>query len=190
MDFAEERKSSKRVFEAKNLVVLKPNGEKILDGINLIITSGERVALIGSNGSGKSTFVKTLLGKNELPVSGEIFVGPSVKVGYLSQIIEFDNDKLSLLECFKQEACVNEQKARQILASFQFYKEDVNKKVKNLSGGERIRLRLASLLQQNVNCLVLTSRQIILTFQQKKCLKKQLMILMELLFLFHTTDIL
>ncbi len=154
LDFAEERKSSKRVFEAKNLVVLKPNGEKILDGINLIITSGERVALIGSNGSGKSTFVKTLLGKNELPVSGEIFVGPSVKVGYLSQIIEFDNDKLSLLECFKQEACVNEQKARQILASFQFYKEDVNKKVKNLSGGERIRLRLASLLQQNVNCLV------------------------------------
>ena len=154
IDFDENKKSSKRVFETRNLIVEDGNGRKILDGINLIVTAGERVALIGNNGSGKSTFVKTLLGVQDLPHSGEVFVGPSVKIGYLPQIINFENDNLTLLNCFKLEASVDEQKARQILAAFQFYKEDVNKIVKNLSGGERIRLRLASLLQQNVNCLV------------------------------------
>lgn len=152
--FNEERKSSKRVFETKDLVVLAPDGRKILDGIDLTITSGERIALIGSNGSGKSTYVKTLLGLQDMENSGEVIKGPSVKVGYLPQIISFKNDNQTLLECFKYESAVNEQRARQILATFQFYKEDVNKMVKNLSGGERIRLRLASLLQQNVNCLV------------------------------------
>ena len=154
IDFDENKKSSKRVFETRNLIVEDGNGRKILDGINLIVTAGERVALIGNNGNGKSTFVKTLLGVQDLPHSGEVFVGPSVKIGYLPQIINFENDNLTLLNCFKLEASVDEQKARQILAAFQFYKEDVNKIVKNLSGGERIRLRLASLLQQNVNCLV------------------------------------
>ncbi len=152
--FSENKKSSKRVFETRNLVVEDGSSRKILNGINLIVTSGERVALIGNNGSGKSTFVKTLLNMQNLPYSGEVFVGPSVKIGYLPQIINFENDNQTLLNCFKFEAGVDEQKARQILAAFQFYKEDVNKIVKNLSGGERIRLRLASLLQQNVNCLV------------------------------------
>ena len=152
--FNEERKSSRRVFETKDLVVTAPDGRRILDGVNLTITSGERIALIGSNGSGKSTYVKTLLGLQSLEHSGKVVMGPSVKVGYLPQIISFENDNQTLLEYFKYETTVNEQRARQILAAFQFYKEDVNKMVKNLSGGERIRLRLASLLQQNVNCLV------------------------------------
>jgi len=152
--FNEERKSSKRVFETKDLVVKAPDGRKILNGIDLTITSGERIALIGSNGSGKSTYVKTLLGIQTMEHTGDVVVGPSIKVGYLPQIINFEKDNQTLLECFKYETALNEQRARQILAAFQFYKEDVNKMVKNLSGGERIRLRLASLLQQNVNCLV------------------------------------
>lgn len=152
--FNEERKNSKRVFETKDLRVFAPDGKTILDGVDLTISSGERIALIGSNGSGKSTFVKTILGKQDLKYTGDVVVGPSAKIGYLPQIINFNNDNQTLLECFKQEACLNEQKARQVLAAFQFYKEDVNKVVKNLSGGERIRLRLASLLQQDVNCLV------------------------------------
>ena len=152
--FNEEKKSSKRVFETKDLIVTAPDGRRILDGVDLTITSGERIALIGSNGSGKSTYVKTLLGLQSMEHSGEVVMGPSVKVGYLPQIISFENDNQTLLECFKYETAVHEQRARQILAAFQFYKDDVNKMVKNLSGGERIRLRLASLLQQNVNCLV------------------------------------
>jgi len=152
--FIEDRKSSKRVFETDNLTVFAPDGRKILDDVSTIIKAGERIALIGANGSGKSTFVKTLLGKQELAHSGDVIIGPSVKIGYLPQIINFDNDSHTLLDYFKEETALNEQKARQVLAAFQFYKEDVNKRVKNLSGGERIRVRLASLLQHNVNCLV------------------------------------
>ena len=154
INFIEDRKSSKRVFETDNLTVFAPDGRKILDDVSTIIKAGERIALIGANGSGKSTFVKTLLGKQELAYSGDIIVGPSVKIGYLPQIINFDNDGHTLLDYFKEETALNEQKARQVLAAFQFYKEDVNKRVKNLSGGERIRVRLASLLQLNVNCLI------------------------------------
>lgn len=152
--FIENRKSSKRVFETDNLTVFAPDGRKILDDISISIMAGERIAIIGSNGSGKSTFVKTLLGKQDLAHSGDVIVGPSVKIGYLPQIINFDNGGHTLLDYFKEETSLNEQKARQVLAAFQFYKEDVNKRVKNLSGGERIRVRLASLLQHNVNCLV------------------------------------
>lgn len=154
IDFNKEDKGSKRVIEVKDLTVTTPNGRKILDKINLIIKAKEKVALIGNNGSGKSTFVKTIMGLQDLKIDGEVFVGPSVKIGYLPQIINFDNEKLDLLNYFKELLCIHEQKAREILARFKFGKGDVNKLVKNLSGGERIRVRLACLLEQHVNCLI------------------------------------
>ena len=118
------------------------------------ICAGERIAFIGSNGSGKSTFVKSVLGEQDLPVKGNVEVGPSVKIGYLPQIINLPNGEQQLLEYFRGEVGVNEQKARQILAGFQFYQEDVTKRVKNLSGGERMRVKLAELLQQKINTLI------------------------------------
>lgn len=172
--FDREKKSSKRVFETKNLTVFAPDGRKILNGINLIITQGERVALIGANGSGKTTFLKTLLGTQELRHEGEVIIGPSVKIGYLPQIISFENDKFTILNYFKDEASVSEEQARRILASFQFYKDDVDKKVKNLSGGERIRLRLAVLLQQKLNCLVFDEPTNHIDISTKEVLEKAL----------------
>ena len=154
VEFEEERKTSKRVIVAENLSISVPNGKKILNGIDLNICSGERVALIGSNGSGKSTFVKTIMGTQDLQINGSVYVGPSVKIGYLPQIINFPNVDQQLLEYFKNEVGLNEQRARQILAGFQFYKEDVNKRIKNLSGGEKIRVKLAELLQQKINTLI------------------------------------
>lgn len=152
--FSEDRKSSKKVIGTENLIVEIPDGRKILDGISVDIRAGERVALIGSNGSGKSTFVKTIMSEQELSVQGEVTVGPSVKIGYLPQIITFPNGEQQLLEYFKNTVGVNEQKARQILAGFQFYKEDVTKRVKTLSGGERMRVKLAELLQEKINTLI------------------------------------
>lgn len=152
--FKEDKKSSKTIVSTKNLTVVVPNGKTILKNINVNICAKEKVALIGANGSGKSTFIKTVMGKQDLQVLGEVFVGPSVKVGYLPQIIEFKNGKQGLLEYFKEELALNEQQARRILAKFQFYKEDVNKKVENLSGGEKIRVKLAELLQQKINTLI------------------------------------
>ena len=172
--FDREKKSSKRVFETKNLTIFTPDGRKILNGINFIITQGERVALIGENGSGKTTFLKTLLGTQELRHEGEVIIGPSVKIGYLPQIISFENDKFTILNYFKDEASVGEEQARRILASFQFYKDDVDKKVKNLSGGERIRLRLAVLLQQKLNCLVFDEPTNHIDISTKEVLEKAL----------------
>lgn len=154
VDFDRLRKSSKRVIEAKDLSVSVPNGKTVLDKINLHICAGERVTIIGANGSGKSTFLKTVMNVQDLPISGELFVGPSVKIGYLPQIIEFENEDQKLLDCFREETCVHEETARKILANFQFYKDDVDKKVKNLSGGEKIRVKLALLLQQKINTLI------------------------------------
>ena len=152
--FKEDKKSSKTIVSTKNLTVVVPNGKTILKNVNMNICAKEKVALIGANGSGKSTFIKTVMGKQDLQVLGEVFVGPSVKVGYLPQIIEFKNGEQGLLEYFKEELALNEQQARRILAKFQFYKEDVNKKVENLSGGEKIRVKLAELLQQKINTLI------------------------------------
>lgn len=154
MDFSQERKSSKKVISVDKLSVTIPNGRKILDNISLDIFARERVAIIGVNGSGKSTFVKTILGKQELLISGSIQIGPSVKIGYLPQAIQFPNEEEQLLEYFGNAIEMSEQKARQVLASFEFYKEDVNKKLKNLSGGERMKIKLGELLQQKINTLI------------------------------------
>lgn len=154
VSFDQEAKTSKKVIEIKNLSVNLPSGKNILNNVNLQINSNERIAFLGSNGSGKSTLIKTIMQTQTLNYSGEVIIGPSVKIGYLPQIIEFNNDNQSLLDYFKEEINQPEQQARQILAGFQFYKDDVCKKVKNLSGGEKIRVKLAILLQQKINTLI------------------------------------
>lgn len=154
VEFTEERKTSKKIISIENLNVTIPGGRAILNNINLNIFAGERVALIGANGSGKSTLVKSILGEQDLPLQGKVEIGPSVKIGYLPQIITFPNPNQNLLDYFCNSAELNEQKARQILAGFQFYQEDVTKKVGNLSGGERMRVKLAELLQKKINTLI------------------------------------
>lgn len=153
MDFDETRRGGKRAIEIKNLII-SVSGINIVDGAIFYITTGERVAMIGDNGSGKSTIIKTILGEQELSYTGQVDVSPSVKIGYLPQIIDFKDDKQKLLEYFQNEVSIDEEKARSILFRFQFDREDVSKFVGNLSGGERIRVRLASLLQQRINTLI------------------------------------
>jgi len=174
VEFDTLRKTSKEIISCENLSVKVPNGKTIIEKISLNICAGERVALIGANGSGKSTLVKTIMNTQDLEVSGNIKIGPSVKTGYLPQIINFSNDNLSLLEYFKNEIGINEQIARQILAGFQFYKDDVNKKVKNLSGGEKIRVKLAELLQQQINTLVFDEPTNHIDIQTKEILEQAL----------------
>lgn len=154
INFKEDSKMSKTVFDVQDLTVFKDDGTTILEGINATIVYGDRVALIGSNGSGKSTFINTLLGNQELKHAGTITVGPSTKIGYLPQFIKFDNPNLKVIEYFQLEARKDFETSMQILSKYHFDRDNVNKKIGNLSEGEKIRLVLAILLQNAVNCII------------------------------------
>ena len=126
----------------------------LFSGVDLEVVGGERIALLGDNGTGKSTLIKILMGE-EGPDEGKIRMGPTVKIGYLPQIIHFDHPERSLLDTMLYELDCTAQTARNRLASFKFRGEDVFKPVSALSGGEQSRLRLCMLMDEKINLLIL-----------------------------------
>jgi ATP-binding cassette, subfamily F, member 3 len=139
----------------KAIKLSKSYGDKmIFKDANVLIQYGERVGLIGANGSGKTTFLRMLLGE-EQPDNGVVELGANVMAAYLPQKITFNNEELTVLEAFREDISILEGKAREYLSKFMFYKNSVFKKVKHLSGGERIRLKLGMLLYQDINLLIL-----------------------------------
>jgi len=126
----------------------------LLKDSNLAVYFGERLAIVGSNGSGKSTLLKMMLGEI-VPNQGMCHIGSNVKFGYLSQQFEHQNPAIRLIDAFRERVAVSEAEARHILARFLFYGYDVFKKVKDLSGGEKMRLRLAQLMHEDINVLIL-----------------------------------
>lgn len=133
----------------------KSYGEKILlNKAQMLIRNGETVALIGTNGCGKSTMIKILLGIEEADY-GTALLGSSIKLGYLPQVITFKDENKAILECFREDIVITEGKAREYLAKYMFFGESVFTKVGKLSGGERSRLKLAMLMYQDVNLLIL-----------------------------------
>ena len=150
--FGQKDFSGDVVFKMKN--VSKAFGERTLfSDINLNVEGGERIALLGDNGTGKSTFIKCLLGDETC--QGKIQFGPTVKWGYLPQIIHFDHPERSLYDTMLYEKNCTPQTARDRLGAFLFQGEDVFKQVKNLSGGEQSRLRLCMLMDEKINLLIL-----------------------------------
>jgi ATP-binding cassette subfamily F protein 3 len=153
INFLTSDRSANEVVKIKE--VTKGFGDKLLlDGANLLIRYGERVVIIGNNGTGKSTLIKLLI-KEYGPDSGVAELGSAVKLGYLPQNVTFPNEELTVLECFREDKTISEGMARGFLAKFMFYGENVFKKVKNLSGGEKSRLKLGFLLYEDVNVLIL-----------------------------------
>ena len=150
--FGEKEFSGDVVFKMKN--VSKAFGDKVLfSDINLNVEAGERIALLGDNGTGKSTFIKCLLGEEDC--AGKIQFGPTVKWGYLPQIIHFDHPERSLYDTMLYEKNCTPQVARDRRGAFMFQGEDVFKTVGNLSGGEQSRLRLCMLMDEKINLLIL-----------------------------------
>ncbi len=150
--FGEKDFSGDVVFKMKN--VSKSFGDRVLfSDVNLNVEAGERIALLGDNGTGKSTFIKCLLGEEDC--QGKIQFGPTVKWGYLPQIIKFRNPERSLYDTMLYEKNCTPQMARDRLGAFLFQGEDVFKQVKNLSGGEQSRLRLCMLMDEKINLLIL-----------------------------------
>ena len=151
--FGEREFRGDEVLTIKNLQ--KSFGERTLfSDVNLEVAGGERIALLGDNGTGKSTLIKILMGEEE-PDSGKLRLGPTVKIGYLPQIIHFSHPERSLVDTMIYDLDCTAQTARNRLASFKFRGEDVFKSVSTLSGGEQSRLRLCMLMDSQINLLIL-----------------------------------
>ena len=150
--FTEKGFSGDVVFKMKGFS--KSFGERALfSDVELNVEGGERIALLGDNGTGKTTFIKCLLGEEDF--QGKLQFGPTVKWGYLPQTIHFEHPERSLYDTMLYEKNCSPQVARDRLGAFLFQGEDVFKKVGELSGGEQSRLRLCMLMDEKINLLIL-----------------------------------
>ena len=129
------------------------DGRTLFENVELQVAGGERVALLGDNGTGKTTFLKVLLGEDA--GVGKIKFGPTVKWAYLPQIIHFAHPERTLLDTMLYETGCTPQAARDRLGAYLFSGEDVFKTVGSLSGGEQSRLRLCMLMDEKINLLIL-----------------------------------
>lgn len=130
-------------------------GEKVLArGINITLRRGEKAALLGANGTGKTTLLKTILGEIQ-PLKGKAKIGNRVQIGYFSQSYERLDPKQTLLENFVMEYGFTEERTRSMLGGMLFHGDDVFKEIGTLSGGQKARLVLLKLVLDGANCLVL-----------------------------------
>lgn len=148
-----------REFHGDEVMVLKDlsmgfGDRELFSDVNLLVQGGEHIALLGDNGTGKSTFLKLLM-QEEMPTGGKIKFGPSVRMAYLPQIIHFAHPERSVLDTMIYEKNYSTQTARNRLGAFLFSGEGVFKPVSALSGGEQSRLRLCMLMDEEINLLIL-----------------------------------
>ena len=152
-------KFRQREFEGDEVLVMeglsKSFGEKkLFSDLDLTVTGGERIALIGDNGTGKSTLVKLIMG-DETPDAGYVYRGPAVRTAYLPQMVSFSIPERSAYDTMLYDCRCQPQEARDRLAAFGFRGEDVFTPVGTLSGGEKSRLRLCMLMGADINFLIL-----------------------------------
>jgi ATP-binding cassette subfamily F protein 3 len=151
-NFIIEKQSGKDVLFAKDLEI---GYDKTLQKISLNVYRGQKIGIIGENGIGKSTLLKTLVGI--IPkISGEFEFGHNVQIGYFDQQMALLDSEKTVLEDFSEEfQNLTTTELRNSLAAFMFYGEDVFKKINMLSGGEKVRLQLCKILKKGPNLLIL-----------------------------------
>lgn len=167
---ASER-SGKEVITVKN--VEKTYKRPLFNNVNFSVYWQDRLAIVGENGTGKTTLLKMMLGEVK-PDVGQCIIGSNVKVGYLAQEFETLDRNARLIDAFRENISMAEEEARHVLARFLFYGYDVYKKVYDLSGGEKMRLRLAQLMQQDINLLVLDEPTNHLDIESREVLEENL----------------
>ena len=138
-----------------NINHLKYGYQNILGEVNLTIEKGRRIGIVGANGTGKSTFLKTIMGSVPC-ISGSVELGYHTKVAYFDQQFKSLNNNLTVYEEFSLSFPeMNELEKRSCLASFLFFEEDIHKKIEVLSGGEKVRLQLCKVIYSKANFLIL-----------------------------------
>lgn len=172
LDFEMANRSGKDVVRLEG--VWKEFGDRTLfQEARMHVRFGERAAIVGPNGAGKTTLLNMILG-SEGADAGEISIGSGVSVGYLSQhTLEMNNDR-SVIEEFRDAVAVSEYDARPLLAKFLFFGNMVFQPVRQLSGGERMRLRLAQLMHLNYNLLILDEPTNHLDLEAKEVMEEAL----------------
>ena len=147
---------------------------QVVKGVNLEVVKGEKIAFVGKNGEGKTTLAKVIVG--EIDFEGDVKLGHRINIGYYAQNqSDFLNEDKSVLQCI-QDASNTETspKVRDILGSFLFSNDDVDKKIKVLSGGERARVALCKLLLEPINLLIMDEPTNHLDMISKDILKRAL----------------
>lgn len=146
-------RSSKEVVKAIDLTMAYDD-LTLFSKATFTIYYQERIVLLGNNGSGKSSLIKAILDDNT-NYNGKLKIADNVLIGYIPQEIHFSNDKQTILKEFCQECNCLEGIARGILAKYDFYQDQIFKRVGSLSGGEKVLLKLAILMQKEINFLIL-----------------------------------
>lgn len=159
-----ERKGVNISFETegrsgKDAIVCQSLGKsygtrQLFRNVDMLVRYGERIGILGANGTGKSTLIKLMLGLEEAS-EGSVKLGSNVRLGYMEQNIEFEDESRTVLEEFRSTLTLTEGEARGRLARFLFYKDSVFKRLSGLSGGEKARLKLAELMYGGINLLIL-----------------------------------
>ncbi len=155
LNFQMNSRSGKQVLVVNDFD-LSVADKELLKNVNFNLSFKDKVCLMGKNGSGKSTLIKHIMNLKENDLEDEhVKIGSSVEIGYIPQVIKFENDKATILDVARKSYNGSETHLRASLAKFMFNGENVFKRVGTLSGGEKVRLKLFELIQKNTNLLIM-----------------------------------